>query len=232
MTRTRWISDLHWVRAGQQTRSQRTQAALLDAAAMLLAEKGVEATSVADVAAAAHCSVGSVYHHFRDKQTLLYAVFERMCEEFRATTREALAPSRWEGASVDDVLRSFLAFSLELGRDRPAFKRGGLAVAQHDPALREHYGALRTEFYDGLTELLLDRATEIGHPDPPLAVGFVLDQLGSMLQARLEESALTSRLANRSDEAFVEECLRSACGYLQVQGPAVKPEPDARRGAR
>ena len=30
--KSRWISDLHWVRAGQQTRSQRTQESLLEAA--------------------------------------------------------------------------------------------------------------------------------------------------------------------------------------------------------
>lgn len=36
MTRSRWISDLHWVRAGRQSRSQRTQKSLLSAAAVLL----------------------------------------------------------------------------------------------------------------------------------------------------------------------------------------------------
>jgi AcrR family transcriptional regulator len=219
MPRSRWISDLHWVRAGQQTRSQRTQASLLEAAATLLAEKGIEATSVADVAAAAGCSVGSVYHHFRDKQTLLYAVFERMCEEFRATTREALDPSRWEGASIGDVLRSFLEFSLELGRERPTFKRGGVVVARSVPELGEHYDELRRELQEGMTELLLARADEIGHPDPELAVAFVLDELGSMLHTRLEEGAMPTRLAGRRDETFVREALRSACGYLQVTLP-------------
>jgi len=106
VARNRWISDLRWVRTGQQSRSQRTQASLLDAAAVLVAEKGVEATSVADVAAQAGCSVGAVYHHFRDKQTLLYALFERMSEEFRATTRDAVDPARWKGATLGDMLRS------------------------------------------------------------------------------------------------------------------------------
>ena len=42
MARSRWISDLHWVRTGQQSRSQRTQTSLLEAAAELFADKGVE----------------------------------------------------------------------------------------------------------------------------------------------------------------------------------------------
>ncbi|MFT6010928.1 MAG: AcrR family transcriptional regulator, partial [Candidatus Azotimanducaceae bacterium] len=58
MAKNRWISDLHWVRTGQQTRSQKTQALLLDAAATLFAEQGVDATAVVDVARRAGCSVG------------------------------------------------------------------------------------------------------------------------------------------------------------------------------
>jgi AcrR family transcriptional regulator len=224
MARSRWISDLHWVRTGRQSRSQRTQESLLEAAAVLFAEKGVDATSVSDVAAQAGCSVGSVYHHFRDKRALLYAVFERMTDELRATTREAVDPARWEGATVGDILRSYLEFALELGRDRPAFKRAGQMAARSDAALREHLGELHVKLDEGLAALLLARSGEIGHPDPALAVGFVLDQLGSMLRTRLDETLMPTQLANRSDEDFVAEALRSARTYLQI-GPAGLPKP-------
>ena len=219
MARSRWISDLHWVRAGQQSRSQKTQESLLDAAAILFSEKGVDATSVADVAARAGCSVGSVYHHFRDKKALLYAVFDRMSEELRATTRDAVAPARWKGASIADILRGYLEFSLEIGRERPDFKRAGLEASRSDPALREHLAELHSELDQGLTELLLARRDEIGHPDPTLATGFVLDQLGSMLETRLDELLMPTQLANRSDQEFVREALRSACAYLKVEAP-------------
>lgn len=216
MARGRRISDLHWVRTGQQPRSQRTQESLLEAAATLFADKGVDATSVADVAGRAGCSVGSVYHHFRDKQTLLHAVFARMSEEFRATTREAVDPARWADASLADLLRAYLTFSLELGRERPVFKRAGLELSRTDPALRDHFTELRIELYEGLAALLLARRDEIGHPDPPVAVGFVLDQLASLLQTRLDESALPTRLARHPDQVFVREALRSALAYLEV----------------
>jgi len=222
VARNRWISDLRWVRTGQQSRSQRTQASLLDAAAVLVAEKGVEATSVADVAAQAGCSVGAVYHHFRDKQTLLYALFERMSEEFRATTRDAVDPARWKGATLGDMLRSYLEFSLELGRERPVLKRAGIEISRGDPALREHYAGLRSELFRGLSALLLTRRSEIGHPEPELAVAFVLDQLSAMLEIRLDELLQPTELAHRSDAEFAREALRSACAYLQVAEP---PEP-------
>ena len=229
MARSRWISDLHWVRVGQQSRSQKTQESLLESAALLFAEKGADATSVADVAARAGCSVGSVYHHFRDKKALLYAVFERMSEELRATTRDALDPTRWEGASIADILASFVEFSLEISRERPTFKRAGIEASRTDPALRELYAELRSELYEGLTKLLLDRRHEIGHPNPELATGFALDQLGSMLQTRLDELQLPTRLANRPDHEFAQELLRSACAYLMAEPPAERERSD--RGA-
>ena len=92
-------------------------------------------------------------------------------------------------------------------------------ASRSDPALRERYAELRSELYEGLIELLLARRDEVGHPDPVLATGFVLDQLGSMLQTRLDEMLLPKQLANRSDEEFVREALRSACAYLQVDPP-------------
>jgi AcrR family transcriptional regulator len=219
LARSRWISDLHWVRPGQQSRSQKTQESLLDAAEFLFSEKGADATSVADVAARAGCSVGAVYHHFRDKKALRYALFDRMTEQLRATTREALDPARWEGASIADILQGYLEFSLQTGRERPAAKRAGLEAARNDPALLERYADLRSERYEGLTRLLLAHRDEVGHPDPVLATGFVLDQLGSMIQTRLDGMLLPTQLANRSDEEFAREALRSACAYLHVEPP-------------
>jgi len=216
LPKSRFISDLHWVREGQQSRSQKTQQALLDAAEVLFADKGADATSVADVAARAGASVGAVYHHFRDKKALLYAVFERMSEQLRATTREAVDPARWEGATIADVLQGYLEFSLELGRDRPAAKGAGLEAARHDPVLHARMMELKGELNDELATLLLARSAEIGHPEPELAARFVIDQLSAMLRARLAEPDGPTLLAHRSDEAFVREALDSAARYLRL----------------
>lgn len=217
--KSRFISDLHWVREGQQTRSQKTQEALLDAAEALFSEKGADATSVADVASRAGCSVGALYHHFRDKKALLYALFDRMSDYRVATTREAVDPERWLGASVADILQGYLEFSLASGRDRPAFKRAGLEASRNDAKLLEHLASLHQELNRGLTALLLARQAEIGHPEPKLAIGFVLDQLGAMLKTRLDYILMPTELGDESDEAFVAESLLSACAYLRVELP-------------
>ncbi|MDP6979314.1 MAG: helix-turn-helix domain-containing protein [Myxococcota bacterium] len=219
MAKSPWISDLHWVRVGSQARSQRTQAALLDAAEVLFFDKGVEATSVADVAARAGSSVGAVYHHFRDKKALVYAFFDRLAAEFHATTLDAVDPARWEGASIADVLKGYLEFSLEIGRARPGVHRAGLEVSLRDPTVRENLSEVRAELDRGLAALVLARRSEIGHHDPAMACAFVLDQLGCMVRNRLEGDPGASPFETRSDEDFVREALASVGAYLQLRSP-------------
>ena len=219
MARSPWISDLHWKREGQQSRSRKTQEALLDAAEILFYENGADATSVSDVAKAAGVTVGAVYHHFKDKKALLFALFDRMSTQYADISQEAVDPKRWEGASITDILRGFLEFSLELGRVRPGFKRSGLEAAQIDPALRKHFENLQAKNFRGLHRLLLDRKHEIGHPNPKFATAFVIDQLSSMLRSRNDQLVRKVQLAKCSDEAFVLEALQMAALFLQTKVP-------------
>lgn len=217
MARSHWISDLHWVRTGQQTRSQKTQAALLDAAGQLFSENGIDATSVTDIAKRAGCSVGAVYHHFRDKQTMLYALFDRYTQETLATTKEAVNPKRWEGATISDILHGFLEFSLSDGRENAALKNACYEAARNDAEMMNHLNNLNREVWRGVTKLILARKSEIGHPEPKLAVAFALEQLGAMLRTRLGKTPFESLLTNRSDKVFIREMLRSATTYLQLK---------------
>ncbi|MCX6544850.1 MAG: TetR/AcrR family transcriptional regulator [Acidobacteria bacterium] len=67
----------------QEERTQRSRAAILDAALALFATQGYRATSMRDVARKALVSIGNVYHHFEDKETIfreLLDVFWRVVE--------------------------------------------------------------------------------------------------------------------------------------------------------
>eukprot|EP00435_Cladocopium_sp_Y103_P079044 s1_g2783.t1 len=195
---------------------------LLDAAETLFFEQGIDATSVADIAKHAGCSVGSVYHHFRDKKALLYALYDRMSHEFQGLTQQSVAPARWEGATILDVLRGFLEFSLKIGTARPGFKLAAIAASNSDPELRDHYHDLLDELYAGLRKLLLARRSEIGHPNPKQASAFVLEMLGSALRTRLDTSQPRTLLDGMSDAAFIREALAAAEAYLQIQSPKEK----------
>jgi AcrR family transcriptional regulator len=218
-----WISDLRWVRTARQPRSRRTVGLLLDAAEALISEKGIDDTALGDVAARAGCSVGAFYHHFRDKSALIRALFARLAEEFRDTTRAAVDPARWEGASIAEILEAYLQFSLDVGRERAGLRRAQLVLSLRDPAAAAQLLELQHELGARLAELLRARRDEIGHAAPERAIAFALEQLRSMLILRLEGAALGSELESLSDADFVREAIASVCAYMQILPP---PRPE------
>src|ERR1044072_5918534 len=59
-----------------ERRRTRTRAALVGAARRLFAERGFDATTIAQIAQEADTAHGSFYNHFRTKEEILEAVFE------------------------------------------------------------------------------------------------------------------------------------------------------------
>lgn len=64
----------------QAERSAATTAAILLAATKLFRKHGYDAVSIDDIADAAGCKKGAVYHHFESKQ----AIFERVVDDLQA----------------------------------------------------------------------------------------------------------------------------------------------------
>jgi len=67
----------------QGERSERSRAAILDAALELFSHRGYGATSMRDIAGKAGVSTGSVYHQFEEKE----AIFQALLEQFRAVSK-------------------------------------------------------------------------------------------------------------------------------------------------
>ncbi|MEM9033704.1 MAG: TetR/AcrR family transcriptional regulator [Actinomycetota bacterium] len=193
---------------------------MLDAAESLFAQQGIEATTVADIAERAGSSVGSFYHHFRDKRAVQYALFDRFVAEAEQTTLDAIAPDRWEGASIADILRSYVELKVVQDREQPAVKRAGLAVAQTESELGARFAKVSATLDQGLRDLLVARRSEIGHPDPELAVTYVLHLLAAVLQARLTHDPSEGRHGPAADDDFVAETTRAVCRYLDVAPPS------------
>jgi AcrR family transcriptional regulator len=86
----------------QEERSERSRAAILEAALALFSHQGYRATSVRDIADKAAVSTGSVYHHFRDKE----AIFKTLLEQFWIATVQPDFPLNRvfdSGAFPDDL---------------------------------------------------------------------------------------------------------------------------------
>lgn len=222
MANSPWKSKLHWRREGQQDRAHKTQDRVLDAAEKLFFEQGYDATSVADVAREGGCSIGSVYHHFKDKKAIAFALFDRMTRQFELTMKEALDPGRWEGASIDDILREFIEFSILNNKLRPGFKSAALEAVRLDPSLGDHFPQMQHRANKQLKALLLARGHEIGHSDPEFACGFVLDMLIALMRARFDSHIQKSQLSRLSDTKFTEQALSLSSTFLQLESDGKK----------
>lgn len=215
----REIWDMRWVREPQQDRSARTRAQLLDATEAILDKEGIDGLTITKVAKEAGCSVGSLYHHFQDKQTIIYAVLDRMSHEALLTAAEGLELSRWEGVSLMGVLEGFMRYSLKRSRHLPGVSQAQRVLALQDPAIEarmtESYGKLRAMSL----QLLKPRLGEIRHPNPSLAIKVVLSTLRAALNQRSQSYVSGARPADpkQSDESFVQEMLRMFSAYLGIE---------------
>ena len=75
----------------QEERLERSRTAILDAALELFSHRGYGATSMRDIAGKAGVSTGSVYHHFKDKES----IFQALLEQFQAITQRPTSRSTW-----------------------------------------------------------------------------------------------------------------------------------------
>jgi len=85
---------------------------ILDVALSLMAQRGVDGTSMRDLAGAAGLNVASLYHYFPSKRDLLVAVLEERGLGVTETTWDASSqdsgPAGAMTAVIDDMLRSML----------------------------------------------------------------------------------------------------------------------------
>lgn len=216
MSRSQWITNLQWVRPAQQNRSQQTLTRLLDAAEEIIAEHGIDAMTVAAVAKRAGNSVGSVYHHFRDKASLINTIFQRIHQEFAATLEDAIDPLRWQGASIPEILQGYLEFSLDLFSNRPAKVKTLFALGLYNALFQQQITLINQQLGSSLSFLLEQRVGTIGHSNPAVAIVFALEQLRASIMLRQNHERLGRSLNHLTDEEFIDEALSACRAYLQI----------------
>jgi AcrR family transcriptional regulator len=94
-------------------RGRRTRDALLDATVELVSERGFHAVGIAEIGAAAGVSGAAIYRHYRNKDELLVALFERVVDELLEGARTVLAePSLDPGARLAALVDAHVTFAL------------------------------------------------------------------------------------------------------------------------
>ena len=80
-----------WALPARQERSRATRRRILTAAERVFAEKGYDGARLSDIAAAAGCSVGTLYFRFKDKDALFFAIAESFAADGRARLQELIS---------------------------------------------------------------------------------------------------------------------------------------------
>ena len=127
---------------------------ILRTAARLFQQRGYDATSMNDVAAALKLSKGGLYHHFQSKDEIL---FEIMNHAMEITEERVLAPVR-SIADPEERLRSLIRRHMEVvlsPRDRE------ITVMLHEnhplpPVLRRRINARKKEYVHFVEDLIAE----------------------------------------------------------------------------
>ena len=144
------------------SKGQRTRERILEAALGLFADKGYEATTMRDIAAAAGCSLGLAYRYFDRKEDLVLALYARLARDLEEAARDL--PRGTMGERFERAMR------LKLGLLRPyreAFgalfgaaltPHSGVAVlGPHTADVREQVGRVFELVVSGATDAPRER---------------------------------------------------------------------------
>ena len=131
---------------------------ILRTAARLFQQRGYDATSMNDVAAALKLSKGGLYHHFQSKDEIL---FEIMDHAMQITEERVLTPVRGI-ADPEERLRALIRLHIEVvlsPRDRE------ITVMLHEnhplpPALRKRINSRKKEYIHFLENLMAEVQNE------------------------------------------------------------------------
>jgi AcrR family transcriptional regulator len=130
-------------------KARRTRAAVLAAAAEVLAVKGYQRTTMADVAEAADVSLGTVYQYFHDRADVVAGLVRSLLLQQRAEADVAWRVGEGR-AGLLRVLRGFITPYVE----HPALARVWEEVAYVDDDLAELRRALGRVFTDSVAREL------------------------------------------------------------------------------
>jgi AcrR family transcriptional regulator len=110
----------------QRAGSEQTRQMILETALALFREQGFENTTIRDIAARAHLSLGAAYYYFPSKEAIVGAYYDYVQEEHVARAREAFQHARDLRARLSAALHTKIDI-LEQDRAllRALFRFGG-----------------------------------------------------------------------------------------------------------
>jgi TetR/AcrR family transcriptional regulator, transcriptional repressor for nem operon len=188
------------------TRGRRTRAAIIETAAELMYQRGVRATSLDDVLAAAGCGKSQLYHYFTGRAELLAAIIDYQLQRILGD-QGSYELETWKG------LRAWLD-ALVTQQQQQGFRGcplGSLVseLLAEDDRLRETVAAAYARWEDEL-RIPLTQMRQAGK----LAPGAQPDALARHLLAAIQGGYLLSTV--RQDPRPMREALDAAYAHLRA----------------
>jgi AcrR family transcriptional regulator len=191
----------------RERKKQQTREAIHRAAMRLFAERGFEATTIADIAAAADIAPRTFFSYFPSKEEAVFAKFEPAFESFDRAMRERPA-----GKNALEVLREWIVgFASEFTGDIEA-ARLEARLRQESPAVAACDLKHMRQFERRLAEAVGD---DLGEPADALRPRLVAAAAVAALQASSDKAdAILESDSERAEQlvadpaGFIDDALR------------------------
>jgi len=171
---------------------------ILQRASLLFYERGYGATSIRDIAEAVGLSSSTMYHHFANKQDVLYAIVSRFMTDFVEATVPVLRDTT---VSPAERMRRIVRLHIEISDERrPELLIGNPIRYALGPAQREHATALQIAYHDAVRDTIAEgcRTGEFRAEDVSMTTMAILDMLNGIREwfspaGRLSRAELIER---------------------------------------
>lgn len=208
----------------QQARGRRRREKLLAAAERLLRKGGFEDITIADIVREARSSVGSFYHLFETKETIVPLLYARYDERVTTLSERILEPQRWQGRDLRYRATRLVRYAVRVYRQNRGLIRAlALHARRHSQDLTALQLGRRATLYDRAAQLLLDCRSEVAHPNPEAAIRLGLLFVGAACRDKiLFERAPHPRSVDCDDRELASELTTAFLAYLQSSKPEGK----------
>ncbi|WP_461415059.1 TetR family transcriptional regulator [Gemmatimonas sp.] len=214
-------------RRPRQPRGQKRVELLLDAAATVIAEQGLNAATAEAIAAQARTAKGSLYQFFPNRDAVLAALALRYADEMRAIHERAF-PLDAHDVPLDRLIDRIVKPLAEFHDRNPAFRR---VFASHDGPMDDTRSAparLRAQlfesFVDRLDVLFASRNPRLATRERRRAA-LVAASVGQSLLARRARAQVADK------KPLVDDLRRILVAYLQPLLESEPPRQTKRRAA-
>lgn len=196
----------HMRRSPTQQRSRERVERILDAAAAIVVDQGVDTLKVGDIAKRAGVPLGTLYQFFARKDDIIFALAERFADRFGAVLESSLATI---GTDVDwrELLDGLLDAYAAYYRSEPALRELWVGARIDPEFIRADHEHNNTRFAEAVAALMAPQAL-VPHDELALMI-YVCWEAG---QALLETAF---RADPDGDPAIIAQTKIMAARYLE-----------------